>query len=192
VSEAQAISATAAARIGPGRLVLVVGPSGAGKDTLLNLTRAACAGEAGIVFPRRVVTREASLAEDNAQVSPDAFGEALARGEFAMHWKAHGHCYALPRAIDDDIRAGRKVVVNASRTVIEAMRRRYADIVVVLVTAPPDVLEQRLAMRARGSDGPLEERLRRAVDEAVPDVTILNVGAAEDHARRLLEIIKGG
>jgi ribose 1,5-bisphosphokinase len=192
VSEAQAISATAAARIGPGRLVLVVGPSGAGKDTLLNLTRAACAGDAGIVFPRRVVTREASLAEDNAQVSPDAFRAALARGEFAMHWEAHGHCYGLPRAIDDDIRAGRKVVVNASRTVIEAMRRLYTDIVVVLITAPPDVLERRLAMRARGSDGPIEERLRRSVDEAVPDATIVNVGAAEDHARRLLEIIKGG
>ncbi len=192
MSEAQAISATAAARIGPGRLVLVVGPSGAGKDTLLNLTRAACAGDAGIVFPRRVVTREASLAEDNAQVSPDAFRAALARGEFAMHWEAHGHCYALPRAIDDDIRAGRTVVVNASRTVIETMRRLYADIVVVLITAPPDVLERRLAMRARGSDGSIEERLRRAVDEAAPDATIVNVGAAEDHARRLLEIIRGG
>jgi ribose 1,5-bisphosphokinase len=192
VSEAQAISATAAARIGPGRLVLVVGPSGAGKDTLLNLTRAACAADASIVFPRRVVTREASLAEDNAQVSPDAFREALARGEFAMHWEAHGHCYALPRAIDDDIRAGRTVVVNASRTAIETMRRLYADIVVVLITAPPDVLERRLAMRARGSDGPIEERLRRAVEEAVPDATIVNVGAAEDHARRLLEIIRGG
>jgi len=192
VSEAQAISATAAARIGPGRLVLVVGPSGAGKDTLLNLTRAACAGDAGIVFPRRVVTREASLAEDNAQVTPDAFRAALARGEFAMHWEAHGHCYALPRAIDDDIRAGRTVVVNASRTVIETMRRLYADIVVVLITAPPDVLERRLAMRARGSDGSIEERLRRAVDEAAPDATIVNVGAAEDHARRLLEIIRGG
>jgi ribose 1,5-bisphosphokinase len=192
VSEAQAISATAAARIGPGRLVLVVGPSGAGKDTLLNLTRAACTGDAGVAFPRRVVTREASLAEDNAQVSPAAFREALARGEFAMHWEAHGHCYALPRAIDDDIRAGRTVVVNASRTAIEAMRRAYTDVVVVLITAPPDVLERRLAMRARGSDGPIEERLRRAVDEAVPDATIVNVGTAEEHARRLLEIIKGG
>jgi ribose 1,5-bisphosphokinase len=144
------------------------------------------------VFPRRVVTREASLAEDNAQVSPDAFRAALARGEFAMHWEAHGHCYALPRAIDDDIRAGRTVVVNASRMAIEAMRRAYMDVVVVLITAPPDVLERRLAMRARSSDGPIEERLRRAVDEAVPDATIVNIGAAEDHARRLLEIIKGG
>jgi ribose 1,5-bisphosphokinase len=62
---------------------------------------------------------------------------------------------------------------------------------VVLVTAPPDVLAARLAMRARSSDGPIERRLRRAVDEAVPDVMIVNVGAAEDHARRLVEVIKG-
>jgi len=192
VSETPAISTSVPIRIGPGRLVLVVGPSGAGKDTLLNLARAACAGDSAVVFPRRVVTRAASQAEDNAQVSPDAFQQALAQGEFAMHWEAHGHCYALPRAIEDDIRAGRTVVVNASRTVTTEMRRTYADVVVVLVTAPPDVLAERLAMRARGSDGPIEQRLRRAVDEAVPDATIVNVGAAEDHARRLVEIIKGG
>jgi len=191
VSEASAISASAPVRIGPGRLVLIVGPSGAGKDTLLDLARTVCAGDSGVVFPRRVVTREASEAEDNAQVSADAFQEALAQGEFAMHWEAHGHCYGVPRAIEDDIRAARTVVVNGSRTVISEMRRAYADVLVVLVTAPPDVLAERLAMRARGSDGSIELRLRRAVDEAVPDVTIVNVGAAEDHARRLIEIIKG-
>jgi len=191
VSEASAISASAPVRIGPGRLVLVVGPSGAGKDTLLNLARAVCGGDSAVVLPRRVVTREASEAEDNEQVSADAFHDALARGKFAMHWEAHGHCYGVPRAIDDDIRAARTVVVNASRTVLSEMRRAYADVLVVLVTAPPDVLAERLAMRARGSDGPIAQRLRRAVDDAVADVTIVNVGAAEDHARRLIEIIKG-
>lgn len=44
--------------IGPGRLVLVVGPSGAGKDTVLTLARDACRGT--VLFPRRVVTRPAS------------------------------------------------------------------------------------------------------------------------------------
>ena len=191
MSETPAISVSAAVRIGPGRLVLVVGPSGAGKDTLLNLARVACAGDSGVVFPRRVVTRAASQAEDNAQVSPDGFREALLRCEFAMHWEAHGHRYALLRAIEDDIRAGRTVVVNVSRTVIGEMRRAYADVVVVLVTAPPEIIAERLAMRARGSDGPIEQRLGRAVDEAIPDATIVNVGAAEVHARSLVEIIKG-
>jgi ribose 1,5-bisphosphokinase len=181
------------AAIGPGRLVLVVGPSGAGKDTLLGLATAACADDPAIVFPRRVITREASAAEENEEVSAGTFQEALTRGEYAMHWEAHGHCYALPRAIDDDIRSGRTIVANVSRTVIGAMRRAYADVVVVLVTAPPNVLAERIAMRARSSDGRVENRLRRTVEDAsaAPDVTIVNTGSVEYHSRQLVRIIKG-
>jgi ribose 1,5-bisphosphokinase len=181
------------AAIGPGRLVLLVGPSGAGKDTLLGLAKAACADDRNIVFPRRVITREASASEENEEVSIGTFQEALVRGEYAMHWEAHGHCYALPRAIDNDIRAGRTIVANVSRTVIGAMRRAYADVVVVSVTAPPNVLAERIAMRSRGSDGRIENRLRRTVEDAsaVPDVTIVNIGSAEYHARQLVRIIKG-
>jgi ribose 1,5-bisphosphokinase len=192
VSEAPTISADRPVAIGPGRLVLVVGPSGAGKDTLLGLAKIACAGDRNIVFPRRVVTREASLAEDNEQLSLDAFRQAVARDEFAMHWEAHGHRYGLPRAIEDDIRQGRTVVVNVSRTVVEALRRAYADVVVIAVTAPPDILAERLAIRARGSDGKIEQRLGRAVDETgALDITIHNVGNAQEHAERLVLIVKG-
>jgi ribose 1,5-bisphosphokinase len=194
VTGAPTISADRPAAIGPGRLILVVGPSGAGKDTLLALAKAACAGQRGIVFARRVVTREASSAEDNAQLSFENFRLALGRGDFAMHWEAHGHCYALPRAIEDDVRAGRTVVANVSRTVVEAMRRAYADVTVVAVTAPSEILAGRLAARARSSDGHLADRLRRAVDgvAAAPDITINNVGSVEHHAHELVQVITGG
>jgi ribose 1,5-bisphosphokinase len=180
--------------IGPGRFIVVVGPSGAGKDTLLGLARGACADDGNVVFPRRVVTREASASEDNVQVTLDAFRQARTRGDFAVHWEAHGHCYALPRAIDDDIRAGRTVVANLSRTVVDAIRRGYADVTVVLITAPPETLSQRLAARARSSDGQIESRLSRVVDDVAtaPDVTITNDGSVEDHARELVAIIRGG
>ena len=178
--------------IGPGRFIVVVGPSGAGKDTLIGLARAACADDGNIVFPRRVVTREASASEDNEQVSLGAFQQARRRGDFAVHWEAHGHCYALSAAIDDDIRAGRTVVANVSRTVVDTIRCGYADVTVVSITAPPEILGQRLAARARSSDGEIEYRLSRAVDEVAiaPDVTIANVGRVEDHARELLQVIK--
>ena len=192
MSETLTTSAPRAVGLGPGRLILVVGPSGAGKDTLLGLAKIACAEDRDIVFPRRLVTREASQSEDNEYLSADAFGQALARGDFAMHWEAHGHRYGLPRTIDDDVRAGRTVVVNVSRTVIGEMRRAYANVVVVSITAPSDVLAERLAMRARGSDGKLEHRLQRSIaDGSAPDATIVNVGSAEPHARRLVRIIKG-
>jgi ribose 1,5-bisphosphokinase len=193
VTQTPAISDHRPAAIGPGRLILVVGPSGAGKDTLIGLAQAACADDGHIVFARRVVTREASRFEDNQQISLEAFQQGIARDEFAMHWEAHGHCYALPRAIDDELRAGCTVVANVSRTVVDAMRRAYADVTVVSITAPPEILTQRLAARGRGSDGPIEHRLSRAVDEAqaAPDVTIINVGSVEDQAGEFVQIIKG-
>ncbi|MBR1199434.1 phosphonate metabolism protein/1,5-bisphosphokinase (PRPP-forming) PhnN [Bradyrhizobium sp. AUGA SZCCT0240] len=177
--------------IGPGRLILVVGPSGAGKDTLLGLARAACADDGTIAFPRRVITRQASASEDNEEVSAGTFEAALARDEYAMHWEAHGHRYAISRAIDDEIRAGHTVVGNVSRTIIPAMRQAYADVTVISITAPPNVLADRLAMRNRSSDGRIEHRLSRTVDEAAPDVTIVNTGSAEFHARQLVRAIKG-
>jgi ribose 1,5-bisphosphokinase len=193
MSEAPAISVGRLGAIGPGRLVLVVGPSGAGKDTLLGLAKAACADDPDMVFARRAITREATASEDNEELSPAAFREALERGAFAVNWEAHGHCYALSRVIDDDIRAGRTVIANVSRTVIGAMRRAYADVVVIAITAPPEILAKRLASRGRSSDGKIEQRLGRMVDDdsAKPDVTIVNMSSAEYHARQLMRIIKG-
>jgi len=180
-------------RLGPGRLVLVVGPSGAGKDTLINRSRAECADDPHVVFPRRVVTRSASPFEDNEEMNAATFRQSVADGCFALHWEAHGHSYGLPSAIDDDVRSGRAVVVNVSRGVITAMRQRYENVVVVAITAPPDVLAARLAARRRGSDVDVGERLQRVIDGAGPsDFTIVNVGDAREHAAILTQIIKGG
>lgn len=192
MSETVTAAEEQAGAIGPGRLVLVVGPSGAGKDTLLRLAQAACADDHDIVFPRRVVTRASSADEDNIALSPDEFARARDHGDFAVHWDAHGHSYALPLEINDDIRAGRAVVVNVSRTVIAALRGTYANVVVVAITAPPDVLAQRLAARARHSDGNIADRLARSVDDASAnaDVTILNAGSADYHSRHLLRVIR--
>ena len=193
MTETLIMSSGQSATIGPGRLILVVGPSGAGKDTLLGLAKAACADDPNIVFARRVITRQASASEDNEEVSAGTFQEALARNEYAMHWEAHGHCYALPRAIDDEIRAGHTVVANVSRTVVAGARAAYTDVLVVSITAPPDVLAERLALRRRASDGKIENRLHRTVNvaDAVPDATIINTSSAEYHARQLVRVIKG-
>lgn len=177
-------------RIGPGRLVLVVGPSGAGKDTVMKLAAAACAET---VFPPRVITRPTSDSETNEELPREAFDIAAAAGEFAFFWRAHGLSYGLRRSLDDDIRAGRTVVVNVSRTVIADLRARYADAVVVLVTAPADVLQARLASRGRASDGSLDARLNRASLDAgfSPDVTIQNIGAPAEAVARFVEILQG-
>jgi ribose 1,5-bisphosphokinase len=180
--------------IGPGRLVVVAGPSGAGKDTLLRFARNHLGGDPNIVFPHRVVTRQPSAAEDNHTLSEADFAAAVAAGGFAFWWYAHGLNYAVGAAVDDDIRAGKTVVCNVSRAVIAELRCRCADVRVVLVTAPAGVLAARLAARGRVTDGALATRLTRsapAQSDLAPDVVIENVGDLQDGGEKLIEAISG-
>jgi ribose 1,5-bisphosphokinase len=177
--------------IGPGRLILVVGPSGAGKDTLIRGAREACAGDRSVVFPRRTVTRASTAWEEHDTASNEKFRDAVAAGGFALWWEAHGHSYGIPSAIDDDIRAVRTVVCNVSRTIVGFARNRYASVVVVQVTAPPPVLAARLASRKRRDDGDLDARMARApAQEVEADVVIHNVGRPEVGTRRMLDVIR--
>ena len=178
-------------RIGPGWLILVVGPSGAGKDTLLAHAREGCHADPNIVFPRRMVTRPASSAEDHATVSAEAFEAMAAAGGFALWWRAHELSYGVPSSIDDDIRAGRTIVCNVSRTIIAPARALYARVAAVLITAPADIRAARLAQRSRESADSVADRLRRgdALADVPVDFIIENVDIPELAAHRLLEII---
>jgi ribose 1,5-bisphosphokinase len=159
--------------IGPGRLILVVGPSGAGKDTLIGGARAACADDPSVVFPRRTVTRESTLWEDHDTISAEDFRHAVAAGAFALWWDAHGHSYGIPASVDDDIRADRTVVCNVSRTIIGFARNCYASV-------------------QRPSDGNLDARIGRLPggQDVEPDIVIRNAGRPEVGVRRMLNVIR--
>lgn len=174
-------------------LVLVVGPSGAGKDTLINAARAALAGDASFVFPRRVVTREAVAAlEDHDSVSADEFALQARNGAYALSWEAHGLNYGLPRSIGDDIAAGRVVVINASRRMIAVAMDRFPGSQVVLIEASPAVRAARLSGRGRESAAEIEARLAREVDVPMPAaVRIDNSGAREDGIARFIAALRG-
>ena len=176
--------------IGPGCLVLVVGPSGAGKDTLIDLARTTLRDDASVVFARRVVTR-AAIGEPHDTMDADAFERAARAGAFALVWDAHDLRYGVPAEIDAHIRAGRIVVCNVSRAIVAQARERYAEVRVVLVTAPAEILAARLAARGRGSDGDLAKRLARgdAFAGFAADCVIENVGAPEDCVAALTAVI---
>lgn len=175
-----------------GGFVLVVGPSGAGKDSLIDFAREALRDDAGFVFARRVVTRPSSLSEDNEMLDDGAFAEAKANGAFALSWHAHGLGYGIRRACLDEAAAGRTVVCNVSRDVVAWSRAHLPHVRVVEVTAPIEVLAERLAHRARPEDGDLMARLRRSLDcDVRGDLGIVNDGSLEDAGRQFVAFLRG-
>jgi phosphonate metabolism protein PhnN/1,5-bisphosphokinase (PRPP-forming) len=177
-----------------GALVLVVGPSGAGKDTLIGAARDALAGDHRFSFPRRVVTRQAMVElEDHDTVDAAEFGRQKLRGAYALDWEAHGLCYGVPAAIDAAMAAGRVVVVNTSRKVIERAIEKYPNCHVLVVTAEPQVRARRLAGRGRESAEDIAARLKREgapVPDGVNAVTIDNSSALADGVGRFVAALR--
>jgi ribose 1,5-bisphosphokinase len=168
-------------------LVLIVGPSGAGKDTLLNAARRQLAGETRVRFARRDVTRPASAEEDNREITQAEFAATRDSGGYALWWEAHGLCYGIrtEECANADI-----VVASVSRAVIAEAAARF-PVRVIEITASPEVLAQRLAGRGREGASEIAARLARQVPipSGIDCVTIVNDGAVEDAAAKLIVAI---
>ena len=182
-----------------GRLIYLIGPSGSGKDSLLDAARAPLA-DRGCRMVRRVITRSAEAVGEAAHgVSAQRFAEMEAQGAFALSWHANGLAYGIPRQIDDWLAAGQDVLVNGSRGHLPATRRRYPNLLVLLLTVDQAVLRQRLLARGRESVAEIEARLTRNArfSERVlaghdPAVRVLdNSGPLEHTVERLLACVDG-
>jgi len=151
----------------PGRLVCVMGPSGAGKDTLIAYARART-DPARVLYAHRYVTRPAEAGgENHVAVSPAEFAARRAAGLFALAWESHGLGYGIGTELDLWLARGFTVVANLARAAWSDARQRYPDAAGVLVTARPEILAERLAARGREDQAAIAERLARAVD--LPD-----------------------
>ena len=157
-----------------GVLHLVVGPSGAGKDALIDALRAE---RPDLHVPVRVVTRAADAGgETHEAADPEAFAARAAEGGFALSWEAHGLRYGVPAEMADRLAEGRHVLVNVSRAVIEDARARFAPLRVLRVDAPAEIRARRLAGRGRESEPEIAARLARRVQKPVegPDVVAID------------------
>jgi phosphonate metabolism protein PhnN/1,5-bisphosphokinase (PRPP-forming) len=172
-----------------GRLVLIVGPSGSGKDTLLAGAADALADDPRFVFVRRAVTRPAEN-EDHETVSPLEFEAREARGDFALSWQAHGLSYGIPRAPLDAVARGAIVVANVSRSILDDASRRYAT-EVVEITAPEGIRAQRLSERRRETSAEISTRLARQVSINAETLhRVINDGTIEQGTMALVKLLR--
>ncbi|MBL8573563.1 MAG: phosphonate metabolism protein/1,5-bisphosphokinase (PRPP-forming) PhnN [Hyphomicrobiaceae bacterium] len=175
-----------------GRLVLVVGPSGAGKDAVMSGAKARLADDPDMRFPKRMVTRAVSGSEDHDSCDAATFARLASDGAFVLTWEAHGLSYGLPASILNMVHQGKTVVMNGSRTVIAAARA-IVPTVAVEITAPAEVLAARIAARGRASDGGADGRLKRSEEigpVAACDVVIDNSGTLRDAIDRFVAVLR--
>lgn len=169
-----------------GSWVFVCGPSGAGKDSVMAWARERLAGDARIVFARRLVTRPAGPGSDDDEISAATLQALREAGKIGFEWSAHGHAYAIAGHYAKDVDAGRVVVINGSREHVAALPRE-PRLRSVVVTAPLHTVAQRLQARGRESARAVAERIQRNLQLAQPqaDLVIPNTGPLPQAGRQL-------
>ncbi len=173
-----------------GILFLVVGPSGAGKDSLIAGAEKALAGDDRYVFARRVITRAGDASgENHMEAAAEDFAASAATGGFLLSWRAHEAEYGIPARLGDDLAAGRHVVANVSRAVIAEAVSRYPPVQVIEVIAPFAERVERLVGRGREDAGAIGDRLARRpapLPAGTQAITVANDGDLEPGVRRFL------
>ncbi|MDR1125365.1 MAG: phosphonate metabolism protein/1,5-bisphosphokinase (PRPP-forming) PhnN [Deltaproteobacteria bacterium] len=182
-----------------GILLYVMGPSGAGKDSLIRQARQDLEGgrPAGrrARFARRYITRFSGCAgEEHYPVSPAGFAALKSAGEFCMDWQSHGLCYGIGREVEEWLRQGDLVVVNGSRAYLPQAEKLFPCLAPVLVRARAEVLRQRLESRGRESAAEIEERLSLAAwaQESGRAVIEIDNSASLEEARREFRRVLAG
>ena len=174
-----------------GRLIAVVGPSGVGKDSLMQALIARCP-DLGLV--RRVITRQGDLGGEDFDAVGEAEFESLRRaGRFCVTWRAHGLFYGIPEETRLRVAAGEHLLVNLSRDVLSEVAAAFPSFAVLNVTARDDTLAARLRARGRETEEDIARRLARAakpLPEGLPVLTVCNDGALDDAVDRALALIQ--
>ena len=177
-----------------GTLVVVVGPSGAGKDSVIGYARERLADRNDILFVRRIVTREAAAhAEDHDSLSEAAFDEARKEGRFAVSWQANGLSYALPYSTMEHVNRGGTAIANGSRGAIDDIRAAFTNVIVVGLTARPEIIAARLSARGRETAEEIGRRVERGLKLSAygQDITIDNSAELRMAGDALISIITG-
>lgn len=177
-----------------GVMVVVVGPSGAGKDTLMDFAAARLFRHDRVHFVRRVITRSSDAGGENHDgVTDEEFDRRQLAGEFSVSWQAHGLKYGIPSTVNQRLARGDVVIANGSRSALAHFKAAFPSLKVVNIVARPDILAERLENRGRENRDEILARLQRGSLEVCGDfdvITIDNSGLLEVSGKALADLLE--
>ena len=174
-----------------GLFLAIVGPSGSGKDTIIE---ALCKQLPNIKRVKRYITREQQKAggEDSYNIDFDTFGKLERDGGFAFSWSAHHLKYGLPITIFDEINVGKSLIANISRSILDQLSDKFEYYEIILITASDKILAERLEKRGRESKAQIEERLARSsftIPNGISPLILRNETTVEDAVSKIIASI---
>jgi ribose 1,5-bisphosphokinase len=176
------------------KIIYLMGPSGSGKDSIINAVREHCIKDLQVAH--RYITRPwMSGGENHIALSNAEYEQRQQLGLFSFAWSANQHHYAIGREIESWLEAGQNVLINGSRAYLEQAMHTYPDsLCPVLVDVSPVLLEKRLIERARESKAEIAARIQRHAnyrDSAPKGCEIIDNNNDITHAiAQLISIIK--
>lgn len=158
-----------------GTLFIVSGPSGAGKTTLINRVREQL-NPIGVrlYFSVSHTTRPARAGEKDGinyyYVSDESFTAMAGRGEFLEYAHVHAHRYGTSREeVLGRMNRGEDVILDidyqGARQIAEDPDLKQRSLNIFIFPPSIEALERRLRDRGLNTDGDIELRLRKALDE---------------------------
>lgn len=178
-----------------GILFYVVGPSGVGKDTLLDFAKKALKNS-NVHFPKRYITRDKEAGgEDHVAISKENFVNKIDEVFFGLWWQSHDNYYGIAKHdINSFLSKGVNVVVNGSRGYHEMALNSYPEMKTVLITANKDTIRERLIKRGREANEEIEKRIIRSTSfndfsEKKNVITLNNDSALEISSEKLIALL---
>ena len=179
-------------------LVVVSGPSGVGKDAVLDSLRARGTGRLWH-FAVTVTTRPRRPREidgvDYIFIESEQFQEMIRRGEFLEHAQVYGSRYGVPKKqAQEAMDEGKDVILKVDVQGAAAIKELAPQGVFIFLVPPSlEELRKRLTLRATESSDSLEVRIETAQYEleqaSAFDYRVVNRDGGLDEAVTLIEAI---
>lgn len=175
-------------------LIYVIGPSGAGKDSLLNWLRAQAPMKTHVHWARRTIDRaNTPQGEAHESVSRAQFQALQHADAFAMHWGANEHHYGIRHGELQPLKKQEWVFANGSRAYLPEAVALFPGLTVLHISADLEVLKHRLLSRGRETLAAIEQRLQRTPPLQVPKgcetIEFLNHAPLETSGPQLLQAL---